>query len=31
VINVDVPAEQAPTVALLAAQDRLVVVRDPAR
>jgi SAF domain-containing protein len=31
VINVDVPAEQAPTIALLAAQDRLVVVRDPAR
>jgi hypothetical protein len=31
VINVDVPAEQAPTVALLSAQDRLVVVRDPAR
>jgi hypothetical protein len=31
VINVDVPSEQAPTIALLAAQDRLVVVRDPAR
>ena len=31
VINVDVAAEQAPTIALLAAQDRLVVVRDPAR
>ena len=31
VINVDLPAEQAPTIALLAAQDRLVVVRDPAR
>ena len=31
VINVDVPAGQAPTIALLAAQDRLVVVRDPAR
>jgi hypothetical protein len=31
VINVDVPAEQAPSIAMLAAQDRLVVVRDPAR
>lgn len=31
VINVDVAAEQAPSIAMLAAQDRLVVVRDPAK
>lgn len=31
VINVDVAADQAPSIAMLAAQDRLVVVRDPAR
>jgi hypothetical protein len=31
VINVDVKNGQAPTIALLAAADRIVVVRDPAR
>jgi SAF domain len=31
VINVDVDSGQAPTIATLAASDRLVVVRDPAR
>jgi hypothetical protein len=31
VVNVDVPAQQAPTVALLAAQERLAVVRDADR
>jgi hypothetical protein len=31
VVNVDVPANQAPTVALLAAQERLAVVRDADR
>jgi hypothetical protein len=31
VINVDVKNGQAPTVAMLAAADRIVVVRDPAR
>jgi len=31
VINVDVTSGQAPTIAMLAASDRLAVVRDPAR
>lgn len=31
VVNVDVTGGQAPTIAMLAASDRLVVVRDPAR
>jgi hypothetical protein len=31
VINVDVTGSQAPTIAMLAASDRLAVVRDPAR
>ena len=31
IINVDVPADQAPVVALLAAQERLAVVRDADR
>ena len=31
VINVDVAGGQAPTIAMLAASDRLAVVRDPAR
>jgi hypothetical protein len=31
VINVDVASGQAPTIAMLAASDRLAVVRDPAR
>jgi hypothetical protein len=31
VVNVDVTSDQAPTIAMLAASDRLVVVRDPAR
>jgi hypothetical protein len=30
-INVDVESGQAPTIATLAASDRLVVIRDPAR
>jgi hypothetical protein len=30
-VNVDVPADQAPTIALLAAQDRVAVLRDTAR
>jgi hypothetical protein len=30
-VNVDVPADQAPTIAMLAAQDRLTVVRDAGR
>ena len=30
-INVDVKSGQAPTIAMLAASDRIVVVRDPAR
>ena len=28
-VNVEVDSEQAPTIALLAAQDRIAVVRDP--
>jgi len=31
VINIDVAGSQAPTIAMLAASDRLAVVRDPAR
>jgi hypothetical protein len=31
VVNVDVTSTQAPTIAMLAASDRLVLVRDPAR
>jgi hypothetical protein len=31
VVNVEVDAEQAPTIALLAAQNRLAVVRDPGK
>jgi hypothetical protein len=27
-VNVDVPADQAPTIALLAAQDRIALIRD---
>lgn len=30
-VNVDVPADQAPTIALLAAQDRIALVRDTGR
>ena len=30
-VNVDVPADQAPTIALLAAQDRIALVRDAGR
>lgn len=30
-INVDVPADQAPTIALLAAQDRIALIRDAGR
>lgn len=30
-VNVDVPADQAPTIAMLAAQERLTVVRDADR
>ena len=30
-VNVDVPADQAPTIALLAAQDRIALIRDAGR